>query len=80
MRTRLGFNPLSDRTVAVVKWQLGQGKESISKNNYFDSLARHAVRAGGGGGGGGWANLLATALHLCPMNLFKKGPTDVFYD
>lgn len=61
---RLGFNPLSDSTVEVVKCQLGQGKDSISKNNSFDSLAQHAVRAGEGGGQtvSQWT-LLAIILH-----------------
>lgn len=46
---RLGFNPLSDSTLELVKCQLGYGQASISKNNCFDSLVRHAVRAGKGG-------------------------------
>lgn len=47
---RLDFNPLSDNGMEeLVKCQLGQGQDSISKNNSFDSLVRHAVRAGEGG-------------------------------
>lgn len=44
------FIPLSDNMAELFKYQLEQQKDSISKNNSYDSLLHHAVRESEGGG------------------------------
>lgn len=45
----VNFIPLSDNMAELFKYKLEQQKDSISKNNSYDSLLHHAVREGEGG-------------------------------
>lgn len=44
----VNFIPLSDNMAELFKYQLEQQKDSISRNNSYDSLLHHAVREGEG--------------------------------